>query len=149
MATKTVQEETVERLEIPVRFAARRSQGLRLVLTPRQPLYGQGGERIGQTEGLTVEFSHGLFETDDPALVEKLRSHPQRDREFVEIGAEPDRVPSSEPVIEAILKATAELDAPALEAIKAEEESGHNRPDVMTAVQAAIRRVHGQEPAGA
>ena len=146
MATKTVDEETVEKLEIPVRFAARRSQELRLVLVPRRPVYGQGGERIGQTDGLTVEFRHGQFESDDPEIVERLRTHSQKDREFVEIGAEPDRVPSSGPVIEEILKATAELDAVRLEQIREEEVAGHGREDVLATVDAAIRRVHGQEP---
>ena len=146
MATETVDEVEVERLEIPVRFAARRSQELRLVLIPRRPVYGQGGERIGQTDGLTVEFRRGLFESDDPEVVERLRSHSQKDREFVEVGAEPDRVPSSAPVIEEILKATAELDAVSLERIREEEIAGHGREDVMATVDAAIRRVHGQEP---
>ena len=149
MATEVAEEQVVERLEIPVKFASRRSSELRLVLVQRRPVFGEGGLRIGQTEGITAEFHNGFYETDDPEIVERLRKHTQLNHEFVEVGAEPDAVPSSEPQIEAILKATAELDALTLEEILQAEQNGHQRPDVLTAAQAAIRRVHGVEPADA
>lgn len=147
--TTEAAEEQAERLEIPVKFASRRSSELRLVLVPRRPVFGEGGLRIGQSEGLTAEFHGGFYESDDPDVVERLRRHSQLNHEFVEVGAEPDRVPSSAPAIEAILKATAELDAVTLEEILAEEQNGHQREDVISAANAAIRRVHGVEPAGA
>ena len=148
MATETV-EETVERLEIPVKFASRGSSALRLVLVARRPVYDNAGLRLGHTDGITAEFRNGFYETDDPEVVALLRAHPRKDMTFVEVGAEPDAVPSSEPAIEAILKATAELDAVTLEEILEAEQDGHQRPNVLTAAQAAIRRVHGVEPAGA
>lgn len=150
MATETV-EETVEKLEIPVRFAARKATELRLVLKERHPIYDNAGLRLGNTDGITAEFKSGLFETDDPEVVALLRAHPGLNMTFVEVGAEPDRVPSSGPMIERVMKATAELDAVALEEILAEERQGYDRPDVIAACEAAIRRVHGidSESAGA
>lgn len=150
MATETV-EETVEKLEIPVRFAARKATELRLVLTERHPIYDNNGQRLGQTPGVTAEFRNGLYETTDPEIVAKLRAHPGMNMTFVEVGAEPDRVPSSGPMIERVMKATAELDAVSLEEILKEEQEGHARPDVIAACEAAIRRVHGidSESAGA
>lgn len=150
MATETV-EEKAEKLEIPVRFAARKATELRLVLKERHPIYDNAGLRLGNTDGITAEFKAGLFETDNPEVVALLRAHPGMNMTFVEVGAEPDRVPSSGPMIERVMKATAELDAVALEEILAEERQGHDRPDVIAACEAAIRRVHGidSESAGA
>ena len=68
MATETV-EETVEKLEIPVRFAARKATELRLVLTERHPIYDNNGQRLGQTPGVTAEFRNGLVASWQEELV--------------------------------------------------------------------------------
>lgn len=84
---------------------------------------------------------HGMFETDDPRIIEKLRDSPTFNREFWEVGNEPGALPSADAELDRIMAATALLDDAELAQIEAEERAGYNRGEVIASVTRARQQV--------
>lgn len=124
-----------------------RSRRLRIVVVPKRPQFDSTGMKVGETAGSVAEFQNGLYETDDPTYVWSLMNRASFQREFQRVGMEPDRVPDSQPVIDALVKAAIELDVGTIEKILLAErgEGGHQRPDVITLGEASLRRIAGYE----
>lgn len=96
------------------------------------------------TPGVHYSFAPaGIFQTDDMAVVEYLRSRPTYNVEFWEVGNEPNRPKDPGPVLEAILKATAALDDAALAEIQKAEREGDNRDEILRAVTSARKTIRG------
>lgn len=105
---------------------------------------------IKRHKGRVIEFApSGEYRTSDPEEIAHLRGLGTLNLEFWEVGKEPDRIPSPEPVIDRILAATLELDLATLETIEHEERGGYGREQVLSAVRSARRQVtDAQVPAG-
>lgn len=58
---------------------------LRIVLQSAMPIY-EGGQRVGDKPGRYADFVNGVFETDNEADIEKLRSLPTFGVDFYEVG---------------------------------------------------------------
>lgn len=57
----------ISKPDTSVVFAARRD-GLRLVKTPRYPIFGQGGEKIGERPGQALAFRDGTLKVDETGV---------------------------------------------------------------------------------
>lgn len=93
-----------------------------------------------------VEFApHGRVELDeerDADKIEHLRGLASFNREFFEIGAEPDALkPSVDEQFERILDLATHFDHDALRELIQEEKQTHNRDVVIRAGEAALQRV--------
>lgn len=138
-----------------VTFSARRSE-LRLVKTPKHPIYGPNGQRQGETVGETIAFRDGVLrvptsgkvtlEDGRPAsaeeILEWMRGHRlfgNADSGFVEIGQVAP--PVSQEEMEVITDAAIALDIETLEAIKREESAGWARETVLATVEKALTGV--------
>ena len=67
----------------PVRFFSPRSNGLSVVVQPKEWYTQQtpSGSRTIQSEGKTAQFKNSIFVTEDPEIIEYL-SHTYKDRRF-------------------------------------------------------------------
>lgn len=83
----------------------------------------------------------GEFTTDDEVVADFLRSREGFNREYVEVGNEPDRVPSPAPVLDLVMDAQINLDVAGLDELEQEEQASWKRPAVLEAIAAARRRV--------
>lgn len=92
---------------------------------------------------------NGEFRTRDKRAVEYLEKLPTLNLEFWRVGAEPGALPSSDAVLERITDLTIELDDKGLEEIQLEEQTTHQRPDVLKQVEIARRKVQGISAEGA
>lgn len=113
-----------------------RGTHFKAVLKPSRRKLGEFGSEF--TAGEYADFQpNGTFETDDPGVLERLRGLPTYGVEFFEVGNEPGALPSSEPVVMAIMEAATELDDARLAQIEAEEQGGYARPEVLSQVRLA------------
>lgn len=93
-----------------------------------------------------VEFHHHVFKTSDSGLIAWLRSHKNFNTNgptgFYEAGAAPDEPkPTLNEQMTAIIDAQAELDVDRLTALIDAERGTHNRPAVLQAAEAALRKL--------
>lgn len=130
------------RLTMPVQFRSR-GRRLRVVVVAKRPLFDSNGMKVGETPGQVAEFQEGLFSTDDPTTVYSLMIRSSFNREFFRVGMEPDAVPDSAPVIERLVKAAIELDAPTIQGLLDAERAADNRPDVIALAETSLRRIEG------
>lgn len=99
-----------------------------------------------------VEFdSNGMFETEDPVLLDFLRGHDNfgldRPSGFQEIPRSPDELkPTPREQRKAIARASAERDIDALAEIRAQEEATHNRPEIVELAVASIEAFAERPP---
>lgn len=138
-----------------VTFSARRSE-LRLVKTPKHPIYGPNGQRQGETVGETIAFRDGVLrvpasgkvtledgrQASAEEILEWMRGHRlfgNADGGFVEIGQVAP--PVSQEEMQVITDAAIALDIETLEAIKREESAGWARETVLTTVEKALTGV--------
>jgi hypothetical protein len=120
-----------------------RSKGVnfRVVYVKRYRRFTEFGDAI-TTDGRTIEFAPtGEYRTTDPKEIAYLRSLESLNREFWEVGKEPDAVPSPELIMEKVMQATVEYDDAVLEHLEREEENGYRRPIVLKSIQAARQKV--------
>jgi hypothetical protein len=128
-----------------------RSKGVnfRAVMIPRHRWTAPNGE-VQVTDGKTLEFAPlGEYTTNDAAEIKHLRNLPTFNREFWEVGREPNAAPSPRPVFDKIADAAVALDDRALAELEVSERETHNRQVVIEAIQSARRRVQGALEQGA
>lgn len=129
----------------PVTFKSRGSNQVVICKARHRLVDARGGVQV--TPGVSYQFTPdeggkgGVFTTDDKVVADYLRSREGFNREYVEVGNEPDRMPSPAPVIDRVMDAQIELDIDALDEIEHEENATWARPAVLEAVAAARRRV--------
>lgn len=160
VATPEAPEALVSQPPTGVIFASRRSE-LRLVVTPKRPVFGTPaggfvGGQVSQSEGITLAFRGGqlLVPHDGDVISEEgtrvpaadvltwLRSHRlfgDAMGGFWEVHTAAPPVSKDE--IERIVNAALALDVPALEAILAAEQTGWERDEVIDQVQATIGKI--------
>lgn len=89
-----------------------------------------------------VVFEDTVFTTDDPVLIDFVRDHEEFERNIWEQGAAPDEPePRFADQMDKIVAATAVRDVDALNEVINEEESTHNRPQIVQAAESAIERI--------
>jgi hypothetical protein len=91
-----------------------------------------------------VEFAHNVFKTDNPKLIEWMRSHRlfNNPAGFWEMGAAPDEPkPTLDQQMTAIAEAAASGDLPGVEAVISLENETHKRPSVLQVAEAAATRL--------
>jgi hypothetical protein len=147
-----------------VQYAARR-EDLRLVKQPIYPVYGPGGQTVGEKPGQTVEFHGGLLtidmtqeETEIAAgrkiptaeLVEWLEGHRRfmdSDEGFFKVDVAAPAVSQEE--MDRLLTAAVNLDAQTLTAIVHAEETGWERATILEPARRALASVEELAKAGA
>lgn len=135
--------EGMEPLAVPVTFRSRGSN-LCLVRLSRHRVTMPNGE-VQTSPGIHYDFSpNGEFTTDNPDAVAWIRGRQTFNTEFFEVGAEPDRIPSSDAVLESVVRAAMDRDLHTLEELEAMEQAGYARTDVLAAVRGARRQVEMQ-----
>jgi hypothetical protein len=123
-----------------------RSKGVnfRVVYVSRYRRFTEFGDGV-VTDGKTLEFApNGEYRTSDPKEIAYLRGLESLNREFWEVGREPDAVPSPELIMEKVFQATVDFDDDALEVLQREEENGFRRPIVLKSIEAARAKVSAQ-----
>lgn len=146
-----------------VTYAARRSD-LQLIKTPRYPTLGPGNVKVGETQGIALQFTGGLLrlpmegvvqtkhgiEVDVADLHPWLQSHRAfGDREegfFLVMQAAP---PVSAEETDRLMEAATGLNSEALEAIIEAEKAGWARPELLEPAERAIERINGMLQAAA
>jgi hypothetical protein len=99
-----------------------------------------------------VEFDgNGMFETEDPILIDFLRGHDNfgmdRPSGFHEIPPTDDELkPTPSEQRKAIARASAERDVDALAEIRKQEEDTHNRPEIVELAVASIEAFAERPP---
>jgi hypothetical protein len=143
-----------------MQFAARRSD-LRLVKQPIYPVYGPGGQVMGEKPGQTVEFRNGLLtidlaqeETEIAAgrkvstaeLIEGHRRFGDADEGFFKVDVAAPAVSQEE--MDRLLTAAVNLDAETLTAIVTAEEAGWQRATILEPARRALTSVEELAKAG-
>jgi hypothetical protein len=127
-----------------VRFEAP-GNGLNLIVAPQDERFDDRGRiRAVPNTGKRIAFQpinpgKQFYETDDQDEINFLRNHEQRARRaFFEV---PRPVPPSAPVIAEIAQLGVDRDIEALAAMYEQEESEHQREDVLQAITDTIQRI--------
>jgi hypothetical protein len=90
------------------------------------------------SEGIHYNFAPtGTFTTQDRRVVEFLNRLPSFNLEFWQVGAEPGAVPPAEATIASIMRAVRDLDVDRVDEIAREEQAGHQREQVLLAIENA------------
>lgn len=156
MSTATVeQERLVAAPEDHVLFMSRRSE-LRLVKTPRYPIHGPSGQKVGEAPGEALAFRDGTLRVplegsvrledgrEVPAgpIREWLEQHKLfTDREDGFWRIDPVAPPISREEFDAMMDLVLELDAEKLEALIEQERAGWNREDLLASAERSLARV--------
>jgi hypothetical protein len=128
------------------------SKGLHFQIVHRPPLTAtsDAGGMIVKDPGHIIDFGtpfrvegadqpSGTYVTSDPEIAEWLRAQASFNVEFWESGNEPDAIhPTMAELAPVIAKATAELDVDTLRQLLEAEQGSHNRPDVLSMLEASI-----------
>lgn len=118
-----------------------KGRGFRAIMIPRHRWTAGNGE-VQVTPGKTLEFGpNGEYRTSDAAEIKHLKGLQSFNREFWQVGAEPGRVPDSQPMLERVVEAGISLDIAKLDELEQEESTGFARHDVMVSIKAAKARV--------
>jgi hypothetical protein len=150
--TATIDEALVSQPDTSVLFMARRRE-LRLVKTPRYPIYGPAGAKVGENPGQALQFTDGAFRcpregtvtledgrpADAAEILEWLESH--RMLNSLEEGfwrVDPTAPPVSQEEMRALMQAAMRLDVDTLEAIVEQERSGWGRSAIIDEAEQAI-----------
>lgn len=121
-------------------FRSRGPNFMVLIQSPRQFQSPDG--RWTTNGGLIADFApNGELKTNNPDVIKQLKALESFNSEFVEVGNEPDRVPSPEIVLDAIMQAAVEFDGDRLREIEEHERAHHKREVVLQAVGSARRRL--------
>lgn len=152
MAT-VIKEQLVSQPTKTTLFMSRRSD-LRLVKRPRYPVFGQGGQKVGESVGEAVQFVNGRLDipekgkmilddgrqADSQEILEWLKSHPMLGN--IEEGlwvVDQMAPPVSEAEMNTLLEAA--VDAQMLRAIIEQEEAGWQRDALLRPARAQLERV--------
>lgn len=140
MSTKT------KKKQAEVTFRSR-SPNQRVVLRPRRPETRDTNNRIitRAESGKSIQFEQGTYVTDDPGEIEALRNDPQFGNGYGWV----EETPEPTDVLEEITNATAAGSSDVIEAIKAREEQGYQRPQVIAQADSALNALataRGSEP---
>lgn len=136
-------------------YAAYRSD-LQLIKRPRRPIFGEGGIKVGEGEGITLQFAHGVYriplegpvrtkygaEVDARELNAWLRSHPlfgDMHEGFVLV--EQSAPPVAQDEMERMLNAAMRLDTEALQEMVEQEQAGWARPGLLEPARKAIGQI--------
>lgn len=155
MATAVADEQLVSRPDTKLLFMCRR-RDLRLVRTPRYPVYGASGQKVGEKPGEVLAFRDGVLrvpadgkvvledgrEVDAASVVEWLESH--RLNGDIEEGfwrVDEMAPPPSADELRALMNAAMRLDVATLEAIIAQEELGWQRPGIIDPARESLEQI--------
>ena len=100
-------------------------------------------------EGRSIFFNGYRYETSDPEEIEFLRNHEffNKPRGIWEEGNAPDEPkPTQKERVRQITRASAQGDIDALEALLTDEQEGHNRPEIVSAIEDALEAVEEAAP---
>lgn len=118
-----------------------------LELTPGQDVLDDGDLKLDDAgRPLRDEQGRMTGEREFQDAISWMRAHPRKDLigthgSFVEVGAEPDRVPQPDVELEEVIEHTVTLNPQALRDLVARERAGHNRPLLIDAAEKALQRV--------
>ncbi len=123
-----------------------RSPNQTVTVEPEWVKRSETGRVTEHIEGKRVVFEDGRFTTDDPALIDYLRSRPgfgapAAPSGFMEIPGEPE--PTLAEQTAAISRALLARDPDVIAEIKREEQETHNRNSVLTAADSALLTLAG------
>ena len=136
---------TTETKTKPVEFLAKAAEQ-RLVVEPAWQTFGPTGRIMQADQGKAVEFEAHRFTTDDPELIEWLRSHRLFNVSFWEEGAAPDEPkPTVAEQQKAIASAAVRQDVEKLADVIRVEKETHNREPVLLAAEAALEEIAGED----
>lgn len=122
-------------------FLARRRE-LRLVMTPRYPIHGQAGQKIGETKGSAIQFMDGRYLTADAEELEFLRRHPQLgdvSEGFWEVTPTAPAVTQDEIML--VTETALNFDVDKLTLMLEQEQAGWGRPELLAPISAAIEKI--------
>jgi len=116
-----------------------------LLLGDAEIKFDRGAKEVHRTEG-EVQFRNGVFDTDDPDTIERLRSHRLTNIDFYEVGNEPDRPkPEDYEVIAAMSEAAVDRDADGIRLAMRLEYASHSRATVINTGKALLNKL-GEDP---
>lgn len=130
-----------------VRFITR-YPNLRVVIRPGHEEKRDVYDRVVRegVASLDAQFEKGIFETDDPKVIEGLISNPNFERDFWMQGRAPDEPkPTLAEQVTRISSAAAEGNRSEIEAALQEERDTHNRSAVILAAEGALRALEPVE----
>jgi hypothetical protein len=151
-ATITETDRLVSQPQREIVYTARRSD-LQLIKTPRYPLRGAMGEQVGETPGITVQFTNGMLRlplegevitahgiaVDAAELLTWLEGHRLNGDRFEGfIKLEQAAPPVSAEELRALTRASVSLDEAGLQAIIDAEREGWGREDLIGSAQEAL-----------
>jgi hypothetical protein len=136
-------------------YSSRRSD-LQLIKTPRYPMRGPDGQKVGETQGITVQFQDGMLrlplsgevrtkhgtKVNVSELHEWLEDHylfDDREEGFFVMPIEAPPISGEE--MSAFMDAAMRLDAEMLEGALEQERAGWNRPAVLETLGFHLDRV--------
>lgn len=144
----------ISKPDTAVLFAAKRD-GLRLTKRPRYPLFGQGGEKVGEKPGEAVQFRDGTLRVTEQGVelaeggilpreeaLEWLRGHKlfgDVHEGFTEVAQAAPRPTMEELTL--ITAATAQHDVATLERLLAAEVEGWDRVDVVSMIRQGLETI--------
>ena len=120
-----------------VRKFASQYPELRLVMQPADDIPVDNRGHTRRVPGAYINFRDGLYQTSDPAEIEFLENHVNRDRLFREV-TELVPKPDSAPILRRIVELTGRRDIDALNEILTQERLGEQREDVLDACETAV-----------
>jgi hypothetical protein len=128
---------------VAIQFQSKNKR-MRVVIEPIHNIYGREGVQ-GTTQGKTIEFKDYRYLSKSAEETEALRGAGTFNQEFWELGNAPDALkPSAEDMLERITDAATRQNVEklrelkALEAVGDDEQGGHNRQEVIAAVDRAL-----------
>jgi pyruvate/2-oxoglutarate dehydrogenase complex dihydrolipoamide acyltransferase (E2) component len=120
-------------------------ENLRLVIEPKTEGLDERGRKV-PFPGKAVEFRNGQFSTDDSTDLEFLRGHRLYNRDFYEVGNEPDRPkPEESAVIADMADAYTDGDADRIRESIRLEYASHSRSNVIATGKQLLEKL-GEDP---
>lgn len=138
--------ETVVSLRDPITYLST-CNDLRLVRRQQYPRFGPNGESIGVSQGETIKFVAGRFQTTDRDLADWLETHPSNGSLFHEMGfgAEGRTSDDTPTIVEEIVHLGFAGNRASIQDILLAERQTLSRPVVMRACEAALERIEFAE----